>query len=162
VIDYEFLGLPLHILLVHLVVIAVPAAALCLVLAAAWPAARRRLGVVTPIIALVTMIVVPITTDAGEWLEARVHITPLIAAHAALGLTLMPWAVAVFIVAVLQWTWFRFGRARMPAKAARVTITVILAAAVAVTAVGSVVTVVQIGEAGARAVWTGNFDNSPQ
>lgn len=160
--DYEFAGLPLHVLLVHFVVIAVPLTALCTVLAAAWPAARRRLGVVTPIIALVTLIAVPITTDAGLWLEARVHITPLIIAHAALGLTMLPWAVAVFIVALLQWVWFRFGTARMPAKAARLTITLILAAAVAVTAVGSVVTVVQIGEAGARAVWTGRFVNTPQ
>lgn len=161
-IDYEFLGLPLHVLLVHLVVIAVPATALCMVLAAAWPAARRRLGIVTPVVALVTMVAVPITTDAGEWLEARVHITPLIAAHAALGLTMLPWAVAVFIVALLQWVWFRLGMARIPAKATRVTITVTLAAAVAITAVGSVVTVVQIGEAGARAVWTGNFVTGPQ
>ncbi|MCU1557452.1 MAG: hypothetical protein JWN09_1447 [Microbacteriaceae bacterium] len=39
-------------------------------------------------------------------------------------------------------------------------ITVVLAAAVAVTAVGSVVTVVLIGESGARAVWTGLFTTS--
>jgi hypothetical protein len=160
--DYEFAGLPLHILLVHVVVIAVPLTALCTVLAAVWPAARRRLGIVTPIIALLTLIAVPITTDAGQWLEARVHITPLIIAHAALGLTMLPWAVAVFIVALLQWVWFRFGTARVPAKAARLTITLILALAVAVTAVGSVITVVQIGEAGARAVWTGSFVNTPQ
>ncbi len=160
--DYEIAGLPLHVLLVHLVVIAVPLTALCMVLAAVWPAARRRLGVVTPIIALVTLIAVPITTDAGLWLEARVHITPLIAAHAALGLTMLPWAVAVFIVAVLQWAWFRFGTTQLPAKALRLVATVVLAFAVAVTAVGSVVTVVQIGEAGARAVWTGRFVETPQ
>ena len=160
--DYEFAGLPLHVLLVHLVVIAVPLTALCTVLAAVWPAARRRLGVVTPIIALVTLIAVPITTDAGQWLEARVHITPLIAAHAALGLTMLPWAVAVFIVALLQWAWFRFGSGQGACESgAPRRSTLILAVAVAVTAVGSVVTVVQIGEAGARAVWTGSFVEHP-
>lgn len=160
--DYEFAGLPLHVLLVHFVVIAVPLTALCTVLAAVWPAARRRLGVVTPIIALATLIAVPITTDAGLWLEARVHITPLIAAHAALGLTMLPWAVAVFVVALLQWAWFRFGKAQLSSKALRLVATLVLAVAVAVTAVGSVVTVVQIGEAGARAVWTGRFIETPQ
>jgi hypothetical protein len=160
--DYVFSGLPLHVLLVHFVVIVVPLAALCTVLAAAWPAARRRLGVVTPIIALAALISVPITTAAGEWLEARVGNTPLIAAHAALGRTLLPWAIAIFAVAVVQWVWFRFGTGRVPGKAARVTITVVLALAVAVIAVGSVVTVVQIGESGARAVWTGSFTPTPK
>jgi hypothetical protein len=118
--------------------------------------------VVTPLIALVTLIAVPITTDAGLWLEARVHITPLIAAHAALGLTMLPWSVAVFIVALLQWAWYRFGSRLASSKALRVVATVVLAVAVAVTAVGSVVTVVRIGEAGARAVWTGSFIETPQ
>ncbi|HXD61066.1 MAG TPA: hypothetical protein VN619_03970 [Lacisediminihabitans sp.] len=161
-VDYEFAGLPLHVLLVHLTVIVVPVAALATVLAAAWPAARRRLGVVTPIIALVALIAVPITVEAGEWLEERVGATPLVAAHAALGKTLLPWAVAVFIVALAQWAWFRFGSPRMPARVTRLTVTIVLAAAVAVTAVGSVLTVVQIGESGARAVWTGSFQQNPR
>ena len=64
-IDYQFNGLPVHVLLVHLVVIIVPLAALCLLLSAFWPAARRRLGFVTPLVALVALIAVPFTTAAG-------------------------------------------------------------------------------------------------
>lgn len=65
----------------------------------------------------------------------------------------------------MQWVWFRFfsatdARRRVASRALRVVITVVLAAAVAVTAVGSVVTVVLIGESGARAVWTGLFTTS--
>ena len=160
--DYQIAGLPLHVLLVHIVVIAVPLTALCMTLTTVWPAARRRLGLVTPIIALLTLIAVPITTNAGQWLEARVNITPLIAAHAALGFTMLPWAVAVFIVAALQWAWFRFGAALVASRALRLVATVTLAVVVAVTAIGSVVTVVQIGEAGSRAVWTGLFVETPQ
>jgi hypothetical protein len=160
--DYEFAGLPLHVLLVHFVVIVVPLAALCTVLTAAWPAARRRLGIVTPIIALAALISVPITTAAGEWLEARVGNTPLILAHAALGRTLLPWAIATFVVAAVQWVWFRFGSSRVPGRPARVTLTAVLALAVAVVAVGSVVTVVRIGESGSRAVWTGSFTPTPK
>ena len=157
--DYQIAGLPLHVLLVHIVVIAVPLTALCMALTTVWPSAGRRLGLVTPIIALLTLIAVPITTNAGQWLEARVNITPLIAAHAALGLTMLPWAVAVFIVATLQWAWFRFGAARVASRALRLVATVTLAV---VAAIGSVVTVVQIGETGSRAVWTGLFVETPQ
>lgn len=167
--DYEFAGLPLHILTVHLVVIAVPLAALCLVLAAAWPAARRRLGVVTPIIALAALIAVPITTKAGEWLEERVGHTALIAAHAEIGKTLLPWAAATFVVAGLQWAWFRYFAAptsryfeRVRGNGMRLAVTIVLAAAVAVSAVGSVASVVLIGESGARAVWTNSYTQSPK
>jgi len=167
--DFEFNGLPLHVLLVHFVVIVVPLAALCTLLTAAWPAARRRLGVVTPIIALAALIAVPITTEAGEWLQARVANTELIAAHAAIGKTLLPWAAATFLVAAIQWFWFRFVVApdarfasRVRGKTARLVITIALAVAVVVLAVGSVVTVVQIGESGARAIWTGSFTQNPK
>lgn len=177
--DYSFAGLPLHVLIVHFVVIIVPLAALCTVLAAVWPAARCRLGIVTPIIALLALIAVPITTEAGEWLEERVGHTNLIEEHAALGKTLLPWAIATFVVALLQWAWFRFFApgtpaggtstggtsvfsARAPSKAMRFTVTIVLAVSVAVTAVGSVVTVVRIGESGSRAVWTGSFTPEPK
>ncbi len=167
--DFELNGLPLHVLLVHFVVIVVPVAALCTLLTAAWPAARRRLGIVTPIIALGALISVPITTEAGQWLQARVGHTELIAAHAALGTTLLPWAVATFLVAAIQWFWFRFVSAadgkfasRVPGRTARFVVTLVLAAAVTTLAVGSVVTVVQIGESGARAIWTGSFTQNPK
>jgi hypothetical protein len=164
---YEINGLPLHVLIVHFVVIVVPLAALCTVLAAAWPAARRRLGIVTPLIALAALVAVPITMAAGEWLVARVAHTELIAAHQALGYTLLPWAIATFVVALVQWAWFRFfyregARLRVKGKSLRVAVTIILAAAVAITAVASVVTVVRIGESGARAIWTGSFTENPR
>lgn len=168
-IDYEFAGLPLHILLVHFVVIVVPLAALCLVLATAWPAARRRLGILPPVTALAALIAVPITTNAGEWLEQRVGHTALIAAHAAIGSTLLPWAAAIFLVAVVQWGWFRYFASptakyfeRVRSSGVRVAVTTVLATAVAVTAVGAVTSVVLIGESGARAVWTNSYTQSPR
>ncbi|WP_394769727.1 hypothetical protein [Lacisediminihabitans sp.] len=167
--DWQFAGLPLHVLLVHFVVIVVPLAALCTVLTAAWPAARRRLGIVTPLIALAALVSVPVTTEAGEWLLARVANTPLIQAHAAIGKSLLPWAFATFVVATAQWAWFRYfsegdGRYRrlVAHRALRLAITVALAVAVLVLAAGSIVTVVQIGESGARAIWTGSFTPNPR
>jgi|GEM_PF-5420631 len=61
-----------------------PSPALCTVRAATWPVARRRLGIVTPIIALGALISVPITTEVGQWLQARVGHTELAAAVATL------------------------------------------------------------------------------
>ena len=86
---WEFNGLPIHILLIHFVVIVVPLAGLCTVLAAAWPAARRRLGIVTPLIALAALIAVPITTEAGEVLEEQVAENAFSELHAQLGLSLI-------------------------------------------------------------------------
>jgi hypothetical protein len=155
VIDYEFNGLPVHILLVHLVVVLVPATALCLLLTAFWPAARRRLGFVTPLLALLALIAVPFTTAAGEWLQARVAATPLVATHAALGPQLLPWVIAMFVVASALWLW-HFLEPALP-KPARIAAVVILDAAALVAAAGAVVLIVLIGESGSAAVWTGSF-----
>ena len=154
-IDYQFNGLPVHVLLVHLVVIIVPLAALCLLLSAFWPAARRRLGFVTPLVALVALIAVPFTTAAGQWLQARVAPTPLIERHTALGPTLLPWVIAVFVVASILWLWYFL--APSGPRWLRVSAIIVIDAAVLITAVGSVVTVVLIGESGSASVWTGSF-----
>lgn len=154
-IDYVINGLPLHVLLVHLVVIVVPLAALCLLLFAFWPVARRRLGIVTTLVALVALVAVPFTTAAGEWLQARVGDTPLIERHASLGPLLLPWVIAVFVVASALWLWYRLDPA-LP-RPARIVAIVVLDAAAVVAAVGSIILVVLIGESGTAAVWTGSF-----
>ena len=161
---WEFNGLPIHILLIHFVVIVVPLAGLCTVLAAA---ARRRLGIVTPLIALAALIAVPITTEAGEVLEEQVAENAFSELHAQLGRDLLPWAIALFVVATVQWIWFHYfsGTGRFANRitpppwqpssvAARLAVTILLAVAVAVVVVGSVYTVFVIGESGAKAVWS--------
>ncbi|MEK6441609.1 hypothetical protein [Pseudonocardia sp. T1-2H] len=102
-IPYEINGLPAHVLLLHAVVVLVPLTSLLVVGTAFWPAARRRLGVAVPILALVTLGAVQLTINAGEWLIRRVPITPLVRAHAHLGDGMLPWAIALFVVAVAVW-----------------------------------------------------------
>ncbi|WP_104193103.1 hypothetical protein [Cryobacterium sp. Y82] len=163
--DWEFNGLPLHVLIVHAVVIVVPLAALCAVLTAFWPAARRRLGIVTPLIALGALVLVPLAVQAGEWLQSRlVIVTPLLGAHTSLGSTLLPWVIALFLMALLQWGWYRYiagdgvrFTAVLRSRTGRLIATVILDLVVLASAIGSVVTVALIGESGSRAVWTGLF-----
>ena len=76
---FEIAGLPLHPLLVHAVVVLTPLTALALVLGSVWPAARRRLGIVTPLAALLLIVLVPITVAAGEALAAVVGPIPAVA-----------------------------------------------------------------------------------
>lgn len=145
-------GLPLHPLLVHLVVILVPLTAIALVLAVLWPAARRRLGVVTPLAALALVPLVPITQQAGEQLASEVGPVPGVAEHQALGEQLLPWTIALFVAAAAQWAWFRWGAPRQ-SGASRTAVHVALAVASVVVAGGITTLVVLIGESGARAVW---------
>lgn len=166
--DYVVSGLPLHVLLVHGTVVFVPLAAVCTVLSIVWPAARRRLGIVTPLLALAALVMVPITQQSGEWLMQRVDTTPAITTHSLLGGTLLPWVIGVFIVAMAQWLWFRYGttqadgiRRKLGTAGSRVA-GVVAVVLVLVLCGGTVYKVVEIGEAGSRAVWEGSFSNEAQ
>jgi hypothetical protein len=167
-------GLPAHVLLVHAVVVLVPLTALGLVLAAVWPAARHRLAIPTAVLGLVTLIAVPLTTEAGGWLARRVPRTPLVHAHTHLGDTMLPWAIGLFVVAAAVGVRQivsdrRVSRARGLSAEAVVAaprgdsplgglpVTLVIAVLALVVSVGSVVQVYRIGESGARAAWTGKF-----
>lgn len=164
-IDWEFNGLPLHVLIVHAVVIVVPLAALCALLTAFWPAARRRLGIVTPLVALAALVLVPVAVQAGEWLQSRlVNVSLLLGAHTSLGKTMLPWVIALFLATALQWVWYRYIAAEgarfasaLPNRRGRLVATIVLDLVVLASAIGAVVTVALIGESGSRAVWTDLF-----
>ena len=155
-------GLPAHPLLVHIVVVLVPLSALMLVASVLWPAARRKLGFLTPLVALATLVAVPLTTHAGEWLKARTQPeTSVLRHHADLGGQLIYWSAPVFVLALLWWlataprvsTWLAARAATVNTVATnRITLAVLGIAAVAV-AVGSVIWVYRIGESGAQSVW---------
>lgn len=100
-------GIPAHVLFVHVVVVLVPLTALALVLCAAFPSVMRRFGLALPILALVSLISVPLTTSAGEWLERHVDSNALVRKHAELGDQLLPWAIGLFVVAVGVWWAYR-------------------------------------------------------
>ena len=157
--NWVIAGLPLHPLLVHASVILIPLAALCTILTLVWPTARRRLGIVTPLLAFVALGATILTVQAGEALAEVITPTALSGAHVAIGGSVRFWIFGLFLVAAAQWVWFRyFGpgqkyAARIATPATRTVLTVVLAVAVAVSAVGSVVSVVIVGDTGAQAVW---------
>ncbi|GLZ48959.1 hypothetical protein Acsp06_51440 [Actinomycetospora sp. NBRC 106375] len=164
-------GLPAHVLLVHAVVVLVPLTSLLLVLVTVWPAARARLTVFTAVVAVITLVAVPITTEAGEWLEHRLPHSELIEVHAELGDTMLPWAIGLAVVALAV-----AGRERAARRTRRhgpgtvtaprtrpggAAVTVVIAVLAVVLAVGALVTVYRIGDSGAVASWTGKFSPTP-
>ncbi|MGH3360419.1 MAG: DUF2231 domain-containing protein, partial [Nocardioidaceae bacterium] len=164
----EVNGLPTHVLIVHVVVVLIPAAALCVVLSAWWPRARRWLGVLTPIAALAGLAVVPVATNAGEWLAERLGETPLIERHEELGKLMLWWAIGLFVVAVVQWAWHRWyaGAARSgtdapagPVRARTTVVSVLIGLVATGVAVGATAHVIRVGESGSRAVWEGSYSS---
>lgn len=172
-------GLPAHILLVHAIVVLLPLAALLLVLSALWPAARAKLAGPNAILAAFVVVLVPITTDAGEWLERRVASTPAVRTHTELGDTALWVAIPVAVLAVLVW-WRR--RESLASQAADTTSagstavatrrrTFLAPASTAVTTVLSVLSIAaagatfydiyRIGDSGAQASWQGRFSATP-
>ncbi|MFD8597926.1 DUF2231 domain-containing protein [Kitasatospora sp. NPDC059646] len=143
-------GLPAHILLVHLVVVFVPLTALALIVCALSPAAARRAGLALPLLAFVTLASVPLTTEAGEWLERHVERTDVVRRHTELGDGLLPWAAGLFVLAVVVWWATRRAAGGRPFSSALRIGAAVLCAAVAV---GAVVDVYLIGDSGAKAAW---------
>ncbi|MBO4258150.1 DUF2231 domain-containing protein [Streptomyces griseorubiginosus] len=153
-------GLPAHVLLVHFVVVLVPLTALALVVCAVWPRAARRMGVVLPVLALATLVSVPLTTQAGEWLERHVTSSALIRRHAELGDGLLPWALGLFVLAAaVWWTSRRTSAERAGTRSASV-IRVAAGVLSVVVAAGAVVDVYRIGDSGAKAAWTGGYSKT--
>jgi len=166
-------GLPAHVLLVHFVVVLVPLTALALVVCAVWPAAARRMGIVLPLLALVTLASVPLTTQAGEWLESHVDSNSLVRRHAELGDGMLPWAGGLLVLAVVVWWATRrtvasadadmdgagagAGRgtrwSAAPVRVAAAVLSVVIAA-------GAVVDVYRIGDSGAKAAWHDGYSKT--
>jgi len=156
----EVNGLPLHILVVHAVVVLIPLAALLTVLSAVWPAARRRLGIITPLAGLAALILVPVATNAGQWLQSRLHNTPLISAHVDLGGTMLWFAIGLFVASLLAWGVPTLLN-RQSRQAPPPWVGVVVAVVAVALAGASVVQVFRVGESGSKAVWTGNFCPNP-
>ncbi|MFE9096866.1 DUF2231 domain-containing protein [Streptomyces sp. NPDC007264] len=167
-------GLPGHPLFVHGSVVLVPLTALALVVCAVWPATARRFGWLLPVLGLVALALVVLTTESGEWLEERVKETPLVESHAEMGEGLTPWVIALLVLTAVVWWLGRAARrrpygedvvdgptgGRAPAGArlaGSVPLRVVVLVLALAVGVGAVVQAYRIGDSGAKAVWKGRF-----
>jgi hypothetical protein len=146
-------GLPLHPLIVHATVVAVPSAAFVVLLATFWPRFRRWASWGPAALAAAALVLVPITTSSGESLEHTLPRTPLIEAHTHLADGLLPWSIALLVGALLVlWPQVAATRPRLWTLPRWLVLAGTVIATVA--AVGSLVEVVLIGHSGAAAAWS--------
>lgn len=166
---HEIGGLPAHVLLIHAIVVLAPLGALFTTLSAVWPAARHKLGIISPLTCLVVLVLTPITQNAGEWLEDKLtkgHRNPAIESHADLGRTFLWFAIGLFVVSAAVWWIGRTADRGVPdevsggggtATLTRTRVpTAVQYAVSAVAVVVSIAVVVQlyrIGDSGANATW---------
>lgn len=144
------LGLPLHPLIVHAVVVVVPAAALAVLLAAVWPRFRVSAGWLPLALAVAAVVLTPLATSSGEPFEQRVGRSSLVEAHQKLGGMLIFWVVPLALLAVVLYLAPRVDRVRRP----HWLVGAVTALSVVV-ALGTTVQVVLIGHSGAKAAWAG-------
>ncbi len=170
-------GLPAHVLLVHAVVVLLPLAALIVAASAVRPSVARRFAGPGALLALGMLVLVPLTADAGEWLEERVTETAAVEAHAELGDTALYVAVPLAVLALVVWWREREARsvgsgrhtvltgpgsttrvARRTFLAPTSTVVGVLIAVLAIAlAVATLYLAYLIGDSGAQASWQGRF-----
>ena len=145
-------GMPAHVVLLHFIVVLVPLTALLEIVCGLWPAARRGLLLwLTLILASVTMVLTPITANAGVWLyDLTANPSPILREHAARGGTLIYFSAALLAVAVglvvLRVTERQFEKRRM-------VIHIVVGIMVLAIGISSVIQVYRVGDAGGRSVW---------
>jgi ABC-type branched-subunit amino acid transport system permease subunit len=145
-----FHGLPAHILLNHFIIVLAPLTAVLMIICAVWPAARRRLVWLVLALAAITVVVTPLTVNAGDWLSERVDQSPALDTHMNLGNTAIYFSVALLIAAVLlAGLHVRVERGHSVGPVLRSLVAVVVIAA----AVTTMFQVYRIGESGARAAW---------
>jgi hypothetical protein len=168
-------GLPTHALVIHIVVILLPVAAVGGILVALVPPLRRRYGELVALATVLAAAAVPVATHSGEHLLVRktAILGPgsaeagLIGRHATLGHQLWPWSVTLLAgvllvvgLPLLQARRRAAGQGPSPSRPGRRSLTAARALtalavlAVLVGGVGSTVMVVRIGDAGSKAVWS--------
>jgi hypothetical protein len=147
----ELFGLPAHPLLVHAAVVLLPLAAVMTLVCAAVPRTRRHFAPVALGLALVAALAVGLAQGSGEALEEQVDETELVEAHAGQGERVLPWAIAVAVVAAGVAAIPALARRRPSLPARTVTAAVVVVSLVA--GAGAIWTVVDVGHSGAKATW---------
>jgi uncharacterized membrane protein len=149
----EILGLPLHPLVVHAVVVLVPLAALGGIVISAWGAARKRYGWLTVAFAFAAAASTLVAQQAGKALAATMpRHTGALEIHTSLGTGLLLWVIILFLGTASVMVAQRLIDQQNPQG--RIVL-IVGGVITVVTAVISIVQVVRIGHTGTAAVWAG-------
>ena len=147
---YKIFDLPTHVLVIHLVVVGIPVAALATVAMAVRPRWRSgKIGLAIVIVDALAVVGTYLARVTGEKFFTTFTgfktLKPVID-HKNLGLTLI-WYVLGLLVATTLWV--------LSEKYERPPLTTVFAILAAAAAVAAVVQTVRVGDAGARATWSG-------
>lgn len=143
--------IPAHPLLVHGIVVLVPLTAILVIICALWTAVRKHLVWLTLALSLVTVVLTPLTTEAGEWLEHQQAVqTPVLREHTELGDTAIYFVLGLLLVSLALAGLHRWGD-RLGDRQVLAGIAVkVLAVVIGVAAIYQII---RIGDTGAHAVW---------
>jgi uncharacterized membrane protein len=149
-VTYKIFGLPTHILVIHLIVVGIPVAALLTVAMAARPRWRGgRIGLAIVLVDVVAVVGTWIARISGlQFFNHQSGLRSLkqVTDHKNLGLTLIWYVLGMLLAAILL---------VLAEKYERPPLTTIFAIATAAVAIAAVVQTIRVGDAGARAVWSG-------
>lgn len=94
------LGLPAHPLLVHLMVVAIPLAALLAMVVAGFPRVPGLIKLTALVLGALSVALVPLMESSGKALEEKVPDSAAVERYAQLGETLLPWVIGLLVVIV--------------------------------------------------------------
>jgi hypothetical protein len=161
-------GLPLHVLVVHAVVVLVPMAVLGAIAVVVQPSWRSRWGWPVVVLSVAAAVCIPVATSSGEGLEHQLPPTSALETHTLLGDQLLPFAglMAAALLGLMLLERTRRSATTAPRHDGPGTVAttrpsstrtrlagLALAGLIVVTAVISAIQVVRIGDSGARAAW---------
>jgi hypothetical protein len=147
---FTVFGLPTHILLIHAAVVGIPASCVATIAIAARPSWRRKYGLAAAIFAVLVVPLTYATQLAGQQLyNHAAYLDEAAAQHRKLGQTLVWFTIAVAVTTILLVVGDRAGYADHHSVMVGLAGLAIAASAICL------VRVVQVGDSGARAVWSG-------
>lgn len=147
---YKIFDLPSHILVIHLVVVGIPVAGLATVGMAVrpkWRSGKAGLAIiVVDALAVVGTYIARITGEQFFNNQPGLRTLKQVIDHKNLGLTLIWYVLGLLVAAILL---------VLAEKYERPPLTTVFAIVATVVAVAAVVQTVRVGDAGARATWSG-------
>lgn len=145
-------GLPAHPLIVHATVVVVPTATLLVALAAVYPRFRSWIGPVPALAALLSVVLVPLSTGSGEELQSRVGESSLVEQHQEIAGTLIWFVIPLAVFAVVAYWLHRRATTTGGQPAGKGLVAAVSVAAVLLSG-ATLVDVALIGHSGAKASW---------
>jgi len=150
-VTYKIFGLPTHVLVIHLVVVGIPVACLATVAIAVRPQWRAgRIGLIVVVADALAVVATWIARQSGlaffNHQKTGLGTLPQVIAHKNLGLTLIWYMLGLLAAALLL---------VLAEKYERPPLTTVFAVVAIAASVAATVQTVRVGDAGARATWSG-------